>query len=133
MYGVKAVHVHPRYNGTVSNGHDVTVLELNSEIRLNGDTTNNIQLSSETSFPAGTRALASGWGTNPNNTDSTSLYQAVLETYSAEECAKSYPRETEQQIEREQVCALGPAPEYANVCQGDSGGPLVRQSGNISD
>lgn len=115
--GVKSVNVHPLYNGTVSNGNDVTVLELNNEIEMDGIKTKAISLNSGQYFPAGTRAMLAGWGTNPNATESTSLYQAKLETYSAETCAKSYPRETEEQIRREQICALGPAPNYADACK----------------
>lgn len=62
--GVKAVHVHPLYNGTVSNGNDVTVLELNNEVEMNGKTTKAIQLDSRSSYPTGTKCLLAGWGTN---------------------------------------------------------------------
>lgn len=52
-----------------------------------------------------------------NNTDSTSLYQANVETYSYEICAQSYTKETEEQLRREQICALGPPPMYADACE----------------
>lgn len=114
--GVQQIHVHPQYNGTVANGHDVAILELRSELKLDDTTSRAIPLNSGTYFAPGTRTLVSGYGTNPNNTGSTHLYQAELEVYSSEECAKAYPRETEEQLRQEQICALGPAPDYANVC-----------------
>lgn len=64
IQGVKAVHVHPQYNGTVSNGHDVAILELNREIELNGNNTASIRLNPR-DVAEGTDVYAQGWGTNP--------------------------------------------------------------------
>lgn len=64
IQGVKAVHVHPLYNGSAFNGNDVAVLELNNEIEMNGRTTRTIQLNPGQYFPTGTQCTVAGYGTN---------------------------------------------------------------------
>lgn len=62
--GVRAVHVHPLYNGSVKNGNDATILELRNEVVMDGTYARAVQLNSEQYYTAGTETTAAGWGQN---------------------------------------------------------------------
>lgn len=61
-----------------------------------------------------------GWGQNPNGTAAT-LSEVTIKVRSYKKCYQENIHnpaiESEESLKEHQICALGGAPEYANVCK----------------
>ncbi|KAM4031708.1 anionic trypsin-2-like [Anomaloglossus baeobatrachus] len=112
---------HPKYNSYLID-NDIMLIKLSVPAQLNS-VVQPIKLPDqclpESSLPAGTMCLVSGWGytgyTNPD------ILQCVdVPIVSDEDCKKSYPGE----ITENMIC-LGYPEGGKDSCQGDSGGPVA--------
>lgn len=121
IHFVKKVFVHPMYKGGGDNHyfHDVGMLQLTEDIKLN-DRARVVRLAKPTNKPkVGDSMTISGWGTNPEHPDDNRLYQVVLKVISAKQCTQELAGGTVEEVEQHQICAKA---EGKNQCKGDSGG-----------
>lgn len=83
----------------------------------------------------GDNVYVSGWGRNPDNSDTEDdLYQVNLKMVNSTHCARMWGF-SEGEMEKHHFCATGK--HGRDACQGDSGGPLMsmkthRQIGVVS-
>lgn len=120
---IRAMTMHPEYNGDVTLGNDIAVWELAEPIdflffpdlftvELAGPPTSDLML-------PGALATTIGWGAS--DTGSALLQEVHVPIASDEECSAGYP---EVESFATQLCA-GASEGGIDSCSGDSGGPLM--------
>lgn len=114
-YNVKKIISHPGFDFTFYK-HDVALLELSSEVKLN----NFVQIACLPSHPAvpNSQCFTTGWGVDENEVYNNYLKEAKVRILTSEICKSYYAN-----AENVALCANHPEP-YQPACFGDSGGPL---------
>jgi hypothetical protein len=121
-FSVRSITVHPDWDDSISNGHDMALWELSERVDLVGLGLYTVDmLGGETQELAAPSTLATtiGWGVHDNGSDN--LQEVHVPIVGEESCAISYP---EVQTFATQICA-GAIDGGLDSCQGDSGGPLL--------
>ncbi|KAF6731779.1 Elastase-1 [Oryzias melastigma] len=119
--GVSQVYIHPQWDSNrVSNGYDIALLRLASDVTLNSY----VQLASlppsEEILPHNNLCYITGWGlTSTGGSLSSQLKEAYLPVVDHSTCSRSDWWGTT--VKTTMVCAGGGA---ESGCNGDSGGPL---------
>lgn len=119
---VRAIHVHPEYNGETESGYDVAVWELSERLDLTSMDLRTVDLltpAMQSIAQTGDLATVIGWGVS--DSDSPLLQEVHLPVVSEDQCAASYPYVRDFAT---QICA-GSVRGGIDSCQGDSGGPLL--------
>ncbi|XP_022080373.1 uncharacterized protein LOC110973682 [Acanthaster planci] len=127
IMGVSEVYMHPKYTWrSETTDWDITVMKLSKQVELT-DYVQTVCLPTEdmgenNSFPAGTLATITGWGTRQQGgAQSPDLYEVTVPIVSQKACQEYYAAEN---ITERMICA-GLEEGGKDSCQGDSGGPMV--------
>jgi len=122
--GVKRTVMHPRWNKTTFE-YDVALVQLDCTVEYT-DKIRAIELPESTDTIRDTndrQVHVAGFGLtreNVRSSESTVLLTTTLNTVSAHECRRKYPK-----LDNTMMCAYK---HNSDSCQGDSGGPLVANS-----
>merc|ERR1711962_1437171 len=123
-FSVKRIIVHPNYGPkTWSNGHDVSLLELDRSVNFEKSYARPICLPTGNSDYAGAVATITGFGrTGYNKPGSNYLQEVDIDVITTEQCKWYFGGLTEEAY-RTMICA-GKS-DGTGGCMGDSGGPLI--------
>ncbi|MCG8417616.1 MAG: trypsin-like serine protease, partial [Proteobacteria bacterium] len=123
---VKATHVHPAWNGSVIDGYDIALWELEAPVALRDSGLESAAMLSanDASLAAvGTLATTIGWGVS--SIGSTLLQDVHLPVSDEQVCEETY-RNLYGSVNNFETQICGSVPEGGiDACQGDSGGPLA--------
>ncbi|XP_018333511.1 trypsin-7-like [Agrilus planipennis] len=127
IVGISALSNHPNYDPWLTD-YDISLLHLSTTVSL----TRKIGVvglpPANTSIPAGTNGIVTGWGSVKEGSMLSSDLQAVSVTVMTnEQCADDYGSGL---ITERMLCA-GSSTGGRDACQGDSGGPLVENGVQI--
>ncbi|KAF4092944.1 hypothetical protein AMELA_G00025950 [Ameiurus melas] len=114
--------IHQGYDHT-TNDNDIALVQLSSSVNLNDYVMPVCLAASSSSFPGGTNAWVTGWGSigSMNLPSPQTLQEVEVPIVSNSDCANGYGTGS---ITDNMMCA-GLAQGGKDSCQGDSGGPLV--------
>ncbi|XP_042890723.1 clotting factor G beta subunit-like [Penaeus japonicus] len=131
-YPVERVTIHPQYN-FITNYFDIAVIALRDRVEFNPAVQPYCLPPARESLD-GSICIVSGWGSRPNEFESTLLLSLEVEVRNLAECNALYSAAEEvflvkypQGLDDTLLCAGGGIGR--DVCRGDSGGPLVLDVG----
>ncbi len=125
---VKAISIHPEWEGDTETGHDMALWELAERLDLAAEGLGTVDMltpADQLLARSGSLATTIGWGVSDN--ESPLLQEVNVPIVSEDQCAAAYPSVGDFGT---QICA-GSTRGGLDSCQGDSGGPLlVRDTAN---
>uniref|UniRef100_A0A3Q0RYF7 ST14 transmembrane serine protease matriptase b n=1 Tax=Amphilophus citrinellus TaxID=61819 RepID=A0A3Q0RYF7_AMPCI len=116
--GVKRIIAHPDYDH-LSYDHDITLMELDTNVNLNQNIWPICLPSPTHDFPEGEEAWITGWGATREEGDANVLQKAAVRIINSTVCKSLL----EDSVTDNMLCA-GVLKGGVDACQGDSGGPL---------